>query len=34
MEEAIKARIEQAVESALAAPYPDPATENPTEFAS
>jgi TPP-dependent pyruvate/acetoin dehydrogenase alpha subunit len=33
VEEATKARIEQAVQAALAAPYPDPATENPTEFA-
>jgi TPP-dependent pyruvate/acetoin dehydrogenase alpha subunit len=33
MENSTKARIEQAVQAALAAPYPDPATENPTEFA-
>jgi TPP-dependent pyruvate/acetoin dehydrogenase alpha subunit len=34
VEEATKARIEHAVASALAAPYPDPAAENATEFAS
>ena len=28
-----KARIEQAAQAALAAPYPDPATQQPTEFA-
>jgi acetoin:2,6-dichlorophenolindophenol oxidoreductase subunit alpha len=33
VEDATKARIEHAVEAALAAPYPDPAAENPTEFA-
>src|SRR6201996_8869898 len=33
VEEAVKARIEHAVQTALAAPYPDPATENATEFA-
>ncbi|MGN6869526.1 MAG: thiamine pyrophosphate-dependent dehydrogenase E1 component subunit alpha [Solirubrobacteraceae bacterium] len=33
VESSIKARIEQSVQAALAAPYPDPATENPTEFA-
>jgi TPP-dependent pyruvate/acetoin dehydrogenase alpha subunit len=33
-EASVKARIEQAVQSALAAPYPDPNTENPAEFAS
>jgi TPP-dependent pyruvate/acetoin dehydrogenase alpha subunit len=33
VEDATKARMEQAVQSALAASYPDPATENPTEFA-
>src|SRR5581483_10044475 len=33
VEDAIKARIEQAVQAALAAPYPDPAEEQPTEFA-
>jgi TPP-dependent pyruvate/acetoin dehydrogenase alpha subunit len=33
VEDATKARIEQAVQAALAAPYPDPATEHPTEFA-
>jgi acetoin:2,6-dichlorophenolindophenol oxidoreductase subunit alpha len=32
-EERVKARIERAVETALAAPYPDPATENAMEFA-
>jgi acetoin:2,6-dichlorophenolindophenol oxidoreductase subunit alpha len=32
-EGAIKARIDQAVERALAAPYPDPASERATEFA-
>jgi TPP-dependent pyruvate/acetoin dehydrogenase alpha subunit len=34
VEEATKARIDRAVENALAAPYPDPATESPSEFAS
>jgi hypothetical protein len=34
MENSTNARIEEAVQSALAAPYPDPANENPTEFAS
>jgi TPP-dependent pyruvate/acetoin dehydrogenase alpha subunit len=34
VEDQVKARMEQAVQSALAAPYPDPADENPTEFAS
>jgi acetoin:2,6-dichlorophenolindophenol oxidoreductase subunit alpha len=33
VEEATSARIENAVQRALAAPYPDPATENATEFA-
>ncbi|MBV9604384.1 MAG: thiamine pyrophosphate-dependent dehydrogenase E1 component subunit alpha [Solirubrobacterales bacterium] len=33
VDDAIKARIEDAVQAALAAPYPDPAAENPTEFA-
>ena len=33
VEEATKARMEHAVEAALAAPYPDPGAENPTEFA-
>jgi acetoin:2,6-dichlorophenolindophenol oxidoreductase subunit alpha len=33
-EEAVKARMDQAVQAALAAPYPDPAQERPTEFAS
>ena len=33
-EASVKARIGQAVESALDAPYPDPAEEHPTEFAS
>ena len=33
-EEGIKARMEQAVQAALAAPYPDPTEEQPTEFAS
>jgi TPP-dependent pyruvate/acetoin dehydrogenase alpha subunit len=33
VEESTKARIEQAVQTALGAPYPDPATENATEFA-
>jgi len=32
-EAATRARIEQAVQSALAAPYPDPAGESPSEFA-
>jgi TPP-dependent pyruvate/acetoin dehydrogenase alpha subunit len=33
VEEATKARLDHAVEAALAAPYPDPAEENATEFA-
>jgi len=33
-EAATKARIEQAVQSALGAPYPDPAEEKASEFAS
>jgi TPP-dependent pyruvate/acetoin dehydrogenase alpha subunit len=33
VENETKARIERAVQAALAAPYPDPATEHPTEFA-
>jgi acetoin:2,6-dichlorophenolindophenol oxidoreductase subunit alpha len=33
VEEATKARIDRAVEAALAAPYPDPAAEHATEFA-
>ena len=33
VEEAVKARIAQSVEAALAAPYPDPAAESPSEFA-
>jgi TPP-dependent pyruvate/acetoin dehydrogenase alpha subunit len=33
VEEAVKARIAQSVEAALAAPYPDPTAESPTEFA-
>lgn len=33
VESSTNARIEQAVQSALAAAYPDPANENPTEFA-
>jgi TPP-dependent pyruvate/acetoin dehydrogenase alpha subunit len=33
-EAATRARIEEAVQAALAAPYPDPAAENATEFAS
>jgi TPP-dependent pyruvate/acetoin dehydrogenase alpha subunit len=32
VEEATKARIDRAVETALAAPYPDPSGEQPTEF--
>ena len=32
-EETTRARMEQAVQAALAAPYPDPGTENATEFA-
>ncbi len=32
-ESSVKARIERAVEAALAAPYPDPAAEHATEFA-
>jgi TPP-dependent pyruvate/acetoin dehydrogenase alpha subunit len=34
VEEEIKARIERAIEGALAAPYPDPAQERATEFKS
>ncbi len=33
VEQAITAEIEQAVQNALAAPYPDPATEHATEYA-
>jgi pyruvate dehydrogenase E1 component alpha subunit len=33
VENSIRARMEQAVQSALAAPYPDPAEEHATEFA-
>jgi acetoin:2,6-dichlorophenolindophenol oxidoreductase subunit alpha len=33
VEEAIRARIDHAVQAALEAPYPDPATENAAEFA-
>jgi TPP-dependent pyruvate/acetoin dehydrogenase alpha subunit len=33
VEHATRARIEHAVQAALAAPYPDPAAENATEFA-
>ncbi len=33
VESSTKGRIEQAVQAALAAPYPDPGEENPTEFA-
>jgi TPP-dependent pyruvate/acetoin dehydrogenase alpha subunit len=33
VEEAVKARIDRAVENALAAPYPDPKSEDATEFA-
>jgi TPP-dependent pyruvate/acetoin dehydrogenase alpha subunit len=33
VEEATRARMNHAVEAALAAPYPDPAAENATEFA-
>ena len=33
VETATKARIDHAVQTALAAPYPDPATEAATEFA-
>jgi TPP-dependent pyruvate/acetoin dehydrogenase alpha subunit len=33
VEDATRARIDQAVQHALAAPYPDPAAENATEFA-
>jgi pyruvate dehydrogenase E1 component alpha subunit len=33
VEEATRGRIEQAVQSALAAPYPDPVAENAREFA-
>jgi acetoin:2,6-dichlorophenolindophenol oxidoreductase subunit alpha len=33
VEDAVTARMEQAVQSALAAPYPDPADEKATEFA-
>ena len=33
VEEAIRLRMDRAVESALAAPYPDPAAEHATEFA-
>jgi acetoin:2,6-dichlorophenolindophenol oxidoreductase subunit alpha len=33
VEETTKLRIDRAVENALAAPYPDPATEHATEFA-
>jgi acetoin:2,6-dichlorophenolindophenol oxidoreductase subunit alpha len=33
VEGTIKARIDRAVENALAGPYPDPAAEQPTEFA-
>ena len=32
-EEATRARMDRAVEAALAAPYPDPATDGATEFA-
>jgi len=33
VEEATRARMDRAVQEALAAPYPDPATEHATEFA-
>jgi TPP-dependent pyruvate/acetoin dehydrogenase alpha subunit len=33
VEEATTARIDRAVQTAVAAPYPDPVTENATEFA-
>ncbi len=33
VEQAITAQLDQAVENALAAPYPDPATDNATEYA-
>jgi TPP-dependent pyruvate/acetoin dehydrogenase alpha subunit len=33
VEETVKARIDRSVENALAAPYPDPNTEDATEFA-
>ena len=33
VEATTRGRIEHAVESALAAPYPDPQAENATEFA-